>query len=284
MKLSLKNVYYPKPIDLIKENYKIIKHSGLIIFEKISNEGDKYENAIKKLLLKTKLGGSASKKKSNRNRWAADADINFYGEFLNIEVKASPRALLGSLSARFDLENGLTSLTKEDVLDKEFIEIIKNTITHNESQIIKLIKFLKKLDKDMEPKFPTSMSREVYEKNRKEITKLYITEKYPMSVVHDLYASKGVYYMQIGEGSGLFYLKQKHNFMPDDLPQLNGDIEIQIRPKPGSSPNPEKQKFSLSIEFKIKFPSKTLKSPYNIDSPEGIEHLMNSVKNKKLNK
>lgn len=284
MKLSLKNIYYADPVDLINEHYKITKYSGLIIFEKKGNAGDAYENSIKRLLLKTKLGGPATKKKSNRNRWASDADINVYGELLNIEVKASPKALLGSLSARFDLNNGLTSLTKEDVLDKDVIDIIKNTIEQNSDRITNLIQFLSKLDPSMDPKFPTSMSRAVYEKNRKEITKLYITVKYPMTVVHDLYAGKGVYYMQLGEGAGLFYLSQKHNFMPDDLPQLGGEVEIQIRPKPGTSPNPEIQKFSLSIDFKMKFPAGSAKSPYTIDSPEGIEHLMQAIELKKSNK
>lgn len=284
MKLNLKNVYYPEPVDLISEQYNIVNYSGLIIFEKKTNAGDAYENSIKRLLLKSKLGGPATKKKSNRNRWVSDADINIYGELLNIEVKASPKALLGSLSARFDLQNGLTSLTKEDVLDKEFIDIIKNAIFENSDRITKLIKFLSDLDPNMDPKFPTSMSRAAYEQNRKEITKLYITAKYPMTVVHDLYASKGVYYMQLGEGAGLFYLQQKHNFMPDDLPQLGGEVEIQIRPKPGTSPNPEIQKFSLSIDFKMKFPAGAAQSPYTIDTPEGIQHLIEAIEAKKSKK
>lgn len=288
MKLSLKNIYYANPVDLVREHYKISKYSGLIIFEKKENSkenaGDAYENAIKRLLLKSKVGGPATKKKSNRNRWASDADMNVYGELLNIEVKASPKALLGSLSARFDLENGLTSLTKEDVLDKDVITIIKNAIEENSGKIANLIKFMKNADPNMDAKFPTVMSRAAYEQNRKEITKLYITAKYPMSVVHDLYAGKGVYYMQLGEGAGLFYLAQKHNFMPDDLPQLGGEVEVQIRPKPGTSPNPELQKFSLSIDFKMRFPAGSAKSPYTIDSPEGIEHLMQTIEAKKSNK
>ena len=70
MKLSLKTVYYQNPVDLIKENYKIIKRNDYIILEKTANAGDKYEKAIRNLLLKTKTGGPGSKsKKAARNRY-----------------------------------------------------------------------------------------------------------------------------------------------------------------------------------------------------------------------
>lgn len=287
MRLSLKNIYYKNSTELVKENYNIIKRDSFFILEKKStNAGDKYEQAIRSLFLKTKVAGPLSKSKKNaRNRWASDADINIYGELLNIEIKATPSALLGSLSIKFDGKNGFQGFTTEDALEPEFYDLLSQIVKKNDKKIKQLISFIHEKDPDTVPKFPMVMWKDLYDANGPGITQLYITGKFPMSVVHDLYASKNVYYMQIG-GRGLYSLKQNYNFMPDDLPQLDGTIEFQIRPKPGTGEKGGRKtaKITLSIDFKFNIPSGLSKSPYTIDSAEGIQHLMSSIENKKTKK
>lgn len=285
MKLNLKNIYFPSFDNLIKENYEIIKRSNyFIITEKTENAGDAYEKHIRDLLIKTKNAGPESKsKKAARDRWAADADLNVYGELLNIEIKAAPSALLGSLSVKFDGNEGFQGFTTgKNTLEPEFYDLLAKIIEENSEKIFELLNFINKIDPEAPKKFPTVMWKDIYDKNRENITSLYISGKFPLSVVHDLYASKNVYYMQIG-GRGLYSLKQNFNFMPKDIPQLNGVIEFQIRPKPGSGERQGRKtaKLTLSVDFKFNIPSSLSKSPYTIDSEEGIDNLLNTIKKTK---
>jgi hypothetical protein len=283
--LTLKNIYYQSPIDVVKENYNIIKRNGYVILEKAGAEniGDVYEREIRNLFLKTKMGGPATTtKKAARNRWAADADLNVYGDLLNIEIKANPGALLGSLSIKFDGKDGFQGFSSNESLEPEFYDLLSKLIIDNDKKIRNLIHFIHKADPEANPKFPTVMWKDLYDSNRDNITSFYITGKFPMSAVHELYANKNVFYMQIGK-KGLFYLKQKHGFMPDDLPQLDGVIEFQIRPKPGSGERAGRKvaKITLSIDFKFNIPSSLDQSPYTVDSKEGIQKLLKSIKDKK---
>ena len=280
MRLNLKNIYFN---DLLIENTNIIKREKYSILErKSTNAGDEYEQQIRDLLLKTRLAGPIGKSNKNpRNRWAPDADINLYGELLNVEIKAQANALFGSLSARFDLEKGFTGFTTDAaVLDPEFYDIMANAVRENENEVKELIKFIVSKDKYAEPKFPMVMRKSLYDKYSSKITKTYFTGKIPISVIHDLYASKNVYYMQIGN-RGLYSLKKNYNFMPKDIPQLVGEIEFQIRPKPGSGfrGGVKTAKITMSVDFKFNIPSSLKNSPYSIDSEEGIKNLLSKIKN-----
>jgi hypothetical protein len=287
MKLRLKNIYFPTVIGKLSEKYNILKIGSVVILEKkSSNKGHDYENHIRDMLKSAKIDGPLTNRNKNDNdRWGLDADMNLYGHTLNIEVKAEPEAVFGSLSARYTLENGLEGLTIDrEELGENFYDALVASLKkpENEQKIIQQLKYIRKIDPSSNGKFSLVMSRAAWDKNREAVTKpLYFTDKIPGEIVRNIYTSKGADYIQIG-GRGLFHLGKKHKFMPNNLPMFDGTMEYQVRPKAGThSSDPSKIKFSLNIDLKFSLPSTMPMSPYTIDSEEGIYKLLNAIEKKK---
>ena len=80
----------------------------------------------------------------------------------------------------------------------------------------------------------------------------------PSSALHDYYAAKGTYYIQIG-GYGLYYLKANPLRLP--VPQFNPGLRIRLRTKRGGSIPLNNYRFTTALQVT----TKPGKSPYDLD-------------------
>lgn len=120
----------------------------------------------------------------------------------------------------------------------------------------------------------------------------------PANIIKKLYASKNVYYIQIG-GKGLYYLESNPANLP--IPPFDGEINIELRPRPSgrtktTEVNPETGEkvvtgykvwqsavpgdenvvhYGGSYSVTPRFVSKDLKpSPFSMDDPASIEAML----------
>jgi len=85
----------------------------------------------------------------------------------------------------------------------------------------------------------------------------------PSSALHDYYAAKGTYYIQIG-GYGLYYLKSNPLRLP--VPQFNPGLRIRLRTKRGGSIPLNNYRFTTALQVT----TKPGKSPYDLDKSVDI--------------
>lgn len=80
----------------------------------------------------------------------------------------------------------------------------------------------------------------------------------PSSALHDYYAAKGTYYIQIG-GYGLYYMRANPLRLP--VPQFNPGLRIRIRTKRGGSVPLNNYRFTTALQVT----TKPGKSAYDLD-------------------
>jgi len=157
-----------------------------------------------------------------------DQDVAF-------EIKMDKNAQMGGPSVRINKGGDKYSFSKSaEALEDDVKLMIIEAIDSKEKQIRKYIKRMKKEEPielhkangDYEVPFKTT--KESWAVLQKEGLMKPINTKvnYNSKFIHDWYAKKKCYYIQIG-GSGLFYMKENPLNLP--IPQLTADIEIRIR-------------------------------------------------------
>lgn len=80
----------------------------------------------------------------------------------------------------------------------------------------------------------------------------------PSSALHDYYAARGTYYIQIG-GYGLYYMRANPLRLP--VPQFNPGLRIRIRTKRGGSVPLNNYRFTTALQVT----TRPGKSPYDLD-------------------
>ena len=71
----------------------------------------------------------------------------------------------------------------------------------------------------------------------------------PSSALHNYYAAKGTYYIQIG-GYGLYYMRSNPLRLP--IPQFNPGLKIRLRTKRGGSVPINNYRFTTALQVTTK--------------------------------
>lgn len=207
--------------------------------KKKTNKGIEYENLVKSIVRTTARnikGFSLSVKEGGGNdNKLADLYINVKRQRYGVEIKLDSHAPLGQAakisfdgtqfiigkSGDFSVDDALGAgllhaLSTKKQAAKTYIEFIRNSPPKEYHGKIK--------------SFPVMCIIDTWNdaKDKGLLKTLNATLKAPMDVVFDYYASKDVYYMQIGK-AGFFYLKK--NPLNLDIPQLSGSVNIEMRLK-----------------------------------------------------
>ena len=164
-----------------------------------------------------------------------DMYMTLDGKDVAFEIKMDKNAQMGGPSVKINKGNQLYSFSAAgDSLEDDVRELIINGVKEKEKAIRNWIKEMKKLEPkelharagDYEVPFQTTKEAWAELQGRgllKPInTKIVYNERY----IHNWYAKKKCYYMQIGQLE-LFYLKE--NPLNLNIPQFKGEIEIVVR-------------------------------------------------------
>jgi hypothetical protein len=207
--------------------------------KKKTNKGIEYENKVKSIVRTTSRnikGFSLSVKEGGGNdNKLADLYINVNRQRYGVEIKLDSRAPLGQAakikfdgsqfiidkSGDFSVDDALGSallqaLSVKKQAAKAYIDFIKNSPPKEYHSKVKGFPFMCIIDTWNAAK------------DKGLLKTLNATLKVPIDVVFDYYASKDVYYIQIG-GAGLFYMKK--NPLNLDIQQLSGSVNIEMRLK-----------------------------------------------------
>lgn len=208
--------------------------------KKKQNAGIIYENKVKSIVRATarNIKGfslSAVEGGGNKND-VADLYINVNRQRYGVEIKLDSRAPLGQAAkVKFD-GNSFTigksgDFSVDDALGRGIIEQL-NTKRNASKEFIAHIKNYPPREYHSKiTGFPIMCLREAWDdaKNAGLLRKLNASLKAPLQVVYDYYEAKGCYYIQIGKGAGLFYMKENPLDLP--VPRLDGAVNIELRLK-----------------------------------------------------
>lgn len=211
------------------------------------------------------------------NQGAGDIEGKLHGKAFNIEVKLSADDQMGGGSFRYDYKTKKFSSVKP--IDPSDLEMLQAAAIEKIPAIDAYIEAARKLEPvqyhkniDGLPITVSKAGRDLLKAkgllaaiNTKVVTDTAFIEKH--------YNKKGVYYIQIG-GAGLFYLgRDIHNL---GVPRLQGQIQIEIRLAyaggGGRFPDGTITR-TAGLRFQGRLKAKN-KSPYTIDTVEGIQNLL----------
>lgn len=214
------------------------------------NINEQYASKIKNNLLRAKKNNSINENKKNtRANLNSGAEINLYSELLNVDIKTVANNFSGCffLKPNFEIAH-----FKENKFDQDTYLLIKKILLSNKNKLKENV---------------------------------FYSGNIRASILNEVCYLNGINYLQI-ENLGLFHLKNNFNFMPNDLPQLDGNIQFKLKIEPVTILQKNKQaiKSLLKIEYCFRPLNCPKLSPYTIDTEDGIEFLISSIKIKKSNK
>lgn len=225
---------------LHKGNSSMINFSTF--YEGVGFGGLEYEAKVRRTvasaLRKINAGRDLTLKPDTAGGFAnnvVDMYMNLKGKDIAFEIKMDKNAQMGGPSVKINKGGEKYSFSAAgEALEKDVKDLIIEAISTKEKNIRKWISEMKKLDpKDLHAKagdfeVPFQTTKEAWaELQGRGLLKTINTKViYNTKYIHDWYAKKGCYYMQIGK-AGLFYLKENPLNLP--IPQLNAQIEIVIR-------------------------------------------------------
>jgi hypothetical protein len=229
----------------------------LIKFQNIKSKarGTVYEKMILKELNKLKLKGvKIVTKKAKGYDSTGEGDINIQLEKgpLNIEVKLNALAQMGSASLNIDLNDNNFTFSKELDLPKEFVDKLKGNISN--------FKEYKKAAESIgvnTKSWPYKMTKAQHEFLRDNGFQkaLTVSANTDQSIIEQLYNSKNVYYINIGN-QGLFALGE--DILGLGVPLLKSKVKLTARLVRGGEYN-RIRLFPTLVDFKEK-------SKYNVDN------------------
>lgn len=280
----------------------LTSESGKVI-EEASDRVQAYEDAVTNALGASGIRGAMSIAHADAN--GPDAQFVVGGKEYNLEVKLNTGAQMGDVAVRYYPKRSTVadrfefsydhwnrqSKNQEKLKDEAFDEITRKIVLaalwKKEDDILAWITALKdpaspsssvwERDKNAQALFKTTYRR--YEQAKKDglLNKAGAgfhgqpPIKVASSTIRTLYASKGIYYIQIG-GKGLYYLAKNPAQLP--IPQFDADLAIQLRPRPGGG---KKEKEEVADEETGEL---TKVTKYERDSETG-EHVLDD-KGKKI--
>lgn len=249
----------------------------------VGSGGVEYENKVLKEV-KKQIKGSKSliiKEGASTAAFSAhepDLVLLNKGKPLNIEIKQDSKAQMGGTSYNYDMKSKNFTLAGKPIdqsLDKEFKEILKGKTKDLNS----LLNYVKKNDHPELSKkvsgLTLSASKGMWERLTSEgyLVPLNAKIETPIQFLHEHYAKKNCYYIQIG-GSGLYYLKKNPLKLP--IPQLNMTFNIEIRLGRGGSRRLSSLKLDVAsgnLRVQGRLGGKLAPSPYSLDRPGDFEKL-----------
>lgn len=269
---EVKNILNKLPLDdqdklkeFVFEEYLdfLIKYQDI----KEKARGTVYERMILKELNKLKLKGVkiiTKKAKGFDPTGEGDINIQLGEDILNIEVKLNALAQMGSASLDINLDDKDFSISKDLELPEEFTAKLKANIPN--------FKEYKKAAESIDVNtktWPYKMMKWQHEYLRdKGFQKaLTVSVDTDQSIIEQLYNSKNVYYINIGN-QGLFYLGK--DILNLGVPQLESKVRLTARMVRGGEKN-RIRLFPTLIDFKEK-------SKYNIDNAASNNALFTKYK------
>lgn len=244
------------------------------------NKGIIYENKVKGIVRTTsrniKQFSLSVKEGGGNDNKVADLYINVNRQRYGVEIKLDSRAPLGQ-AAKVTFDNSNFNIAKsgdfsvDDVVGRSIVA----ALVPKRSAAKDFVDFARKTPpKEFHSKikgFPLMCIVDTWNAAKEAglLRKLNTSVKADLSVVYDYYASKDVYYIQIG-GAGFFYLKKNPLNLP--IPQLEGKVNIELRLKSAGS----KDRVGLGITVCTGSYSASPRlatrniSPYSLDNKEDL--------------
>ena len=245
-----------------------------ILGDKMSTSGHKYENQVINALKEAKVSGLINEG-AGSNSASADADINLFGKIFNIEVKLNANAQMGGSSIRLN-KNGSFSLASK--VNENTEKLLLLAVEKKRQDIEKLLNFVSEKTGKTINKFPFTCKKSIWENAQKSSCLVNVKVPLDTSFIVEHYAKKNINYIQIG-GAGLFYLNANPAKLP--IPKLDGNIVVEIRTGRSGSryvKSLDEKVVAGGIRVQGRLKTKN-KSPYSIDTPEGVQKLLEAIKN-----
>jgi hypothetical protein len=203
---------------------------------------------------------------------------------INIEIKQDSKAQMGGGSYNYDMKTKKFSLSAKTIIDSTIDTKLKETLGTKTHALDKLLNHVKQNDVKLLAEgvkgLPLTASKDMWEEltSKRFLVPINAKEIVPYKFLHDHYAKKNCYYIQIG-GSGFFYLKSNPLNLP--IPQLEIPMAIELRlGRAGSKLNKNLgiQVASGNIRAQGRLDNKTkLVSPYSLDKPGHFLKLFGTI-------
>lgn len=208
---------------------------------------------------------------------------------LNIEIKQDSKAQMGGGSYNYDRSSGKFSLSAKTVIDPSIDNKLKEELDTKKKDLNKLLDYTKKNDSNVLAEnvtgLPLKATKTMWEEltANKFLVPLNAKINVPVGFLHDHYAKKNCYYIQIG-GAGLFYLKKNPLNLP--IPQLKINMAIELRlGRAGSKldKNLGVDVASGNIRAQGRLDGKTkITSPYSLDNKGDFTKLFGNLSKKDI--
>lgn len=211
------------------------------------------------------------------NAHDVDMSFNYKENVYNLEIKMSGKDQMGGTSFSYNIENELFESIKP--IDKQTHSLIISSLQPLRENINEFITYIRNHSIEYNKSnvgFPIRTIKESWEDAKKNglLTPLNTKVMRDTSFIHEHYAKKNVYYIQIGS-MGLFYLKE--NPLNLNIPQLDGEINLEIRAGRSGSKKRlyegNEYKFisgGLRVQGRLKFNGK---SNYNLENIDDLKKL-----------
>lgn len=260
----------------------------------VGSGGVEYENKVLAVVKRDikKIPKMKLKEGSSTAAFAAtepDLVLLYDGVQINIEIKQDNKAQMGGGSYNYDMKSKSFSLSAKTKIDATIDKKLTEELENRSSDLDKLLKYAKKNDSKKLAEnvsgLPLKATKSVWEDMTKEKLLVPLNAKIdvPYKFLHDHYAKKNCYYIQIG-GAGLFYLKKNPLNLP--IPQLKIPMTIELRmgragSKMDKTLGVEVASGNIRAQGRLDSKSK-LKSPYSLDKAGDFLKLFGNVTQKDL--
>jgi hypothetical protein len=255
-----------------------------ILSERENLGGYNYEKLVYQAL---KQAGISGKIKTHARSAASDAhkpDLDFVvnGHQYLLEVKQGSRAQMGGTSFKYNPRARKAEtmfLPVNDIFDPDDLLIIQEIMVSKQPDLNQYLQFIINHPITQQHHFnisgwPFVAARETLDAARDAglLRNINTTIQYDTSFIHNHYASKGIFYIQIG-GSGLFYMAENPAGLP--IPQLKGEIDLEVRSGPSGGRELASGVVvagnSLRIQGRWQYHGKSV---YSLDNPNNIAKLL----------
>jgi len=205
-----------------------------------------YEQKVIDALDETGIIGSMAV--AHADATGPDAEFVIDGSGFFLEIKLNAKAQMGDTAVRYypARSSSRFELAKPAALDEEAQAVVFAALGKKEQDILNWVEALRDPARPASEKWVDNPERSAlgfqttYRKYQEaKVSGLLLRAgagygkatpiSAPANVIKKLYASKNVYYIQIG-GKGLYYLESNPADLP--IPPFDGEINIELRPRP----------------------------------------------------
>ena len=215
-----------------------------------------------------------------------DMYMDLQGKEIGIEIKMDKNAQMGGSSVKFDGRNWTLAEKGKKNIDADTQELLIKAGQAKVRDYKNLMAHLKTYDpKKLHQQInqiPFRCTKPAWEQAvaKGKLKPTNTTVKFNTKFIHDWYAGKNCYYIQIGK-LGLFYLKKNPLNLP--VPQLSGEIEIYMRLVRGGASMLKTGEFkgenvsTVNLRAQGNLKLKGVKSPYSLDNVKDCEVILNHM-------